>query len=70
LPTPECTPSPGRDLGTSFKGDRLQRDLTLPDPSDIVCANCQRRVSELEAIAEKWGYWSDGIGELHPICPD
>jgi hypothetical protein len=41
---------------------KRERDLTLPDPSDIVCANCQRRVTELEAIAEKWGYWSDGIG--------
>ena len=22
------------------------------------------------AIAELWKYWSDGVGELHPFCPD
>ena len=25
---------------------------------------------EFTAIAEKWGYWSDGAGELVPFCPE
>jgi hypothetical protein len=37
---------------------------------DIRCAECGREVDEFTAIAEKWGYWSDGIGELVPFCPE
>ncbi len=28
-----------------------------------------REVDELTAITERWGYWSDGCGELLPFCP-
>jgi hypothetical protein len=42
------------------------RDLCDPQ----ISAERHRRVTELEAIAEKRGYWSNGIGELHPICPE
>jgi hypothetical protein len=33
-------------------------------------AECDREVDEFTAIAEKWGYWSDGIGDLPPLCPE
>jgi hypothetical protein len=36
----------------------------------IACAECKREVDEFTAIAEKRGYWSDGIGELVPFCPE
>jgi hypothetical protein len=36
----------------------------------IRCTECRREVDELTAIAEHWGYWSDGCGELLPFCPD
>jgi hypothetical protein len=29
-----------------------------------------REVDEFTAIAEKWRYWSDGVGELVPFCPE
>jgi hypothetical protein len=41
-----------------------------PDESAIRCAECSREVDEFTAIAEKWGYWSDGVGELVPFCPE
>ncbi len=31
---------------------------------------CGREVDEFTAIAEWWGYWSDGCGELLPFCPE
>ena len=38
------------------------------------CAALRRNspwdVDEFTAIAEKWGYWSDGVGELVPFCPE
>jgi hypothetical protein len=39
------------------------------DESSIYCAECQRTVDELTAIAERWRYWSDGCGELLAYCP-
>ena len=36
----------------------------------VRCAECDREVDEFSAIAEKWGYWSDGFGELVPFCPE
>jgi hypothetical protein len=41
----------------------------LPDPAAVECAECARAVSEVEAIAEGWRYWSDGR-DLRPFCPD
>jgi hypothetical protein len=37
---------------------------------EIRCAEYGRKVDAFTAIAEKWGYWSDGVGELVPFCPD
>ena len=34
----------------------------------IRCEECGRVVDEFTAIAERWGYWSDGFGELLPFC--
>jgi hypothetical protein len=36
----------------------------------VRCAECAREVDEFTAIAEKWGYWSDGMGELVPFSPE
>ena len=41
-------------------------DATAPF---VRCAECGRAV-EFEAITERWTYWSDGVGELHPYCPE
>jgi hypothetical protein len=27
-------------------------------------------VDEFTAMAERWGLWSDGCGELLPFCPE
>jgi len=47
---------------------RLRRMSELTDK--LRCAECGREVDEFTAIAEKWRYWSDGVGELVPICPE
>jgi hypothetical protein len=40
-------------------------------PTDLVrCSECGREVSEEEAQAARWGYWSDGVGELYPYCAE
>jgi len=36
----------------------------------IRCAERGRSVDEFTAIAERWGRWSDGCGELIPMCPE
>ncbi len=36
----------------------------------IRCEECRRTVDEFTAIAERWGYWSDGCGELLSFCPE
>lgn len=36
------------------------------EPSLVTCAECGRVVDEVELIAEKWTYWSDGTGDLLP----
>ncbi|MBA3434040.1 MAG: hypothetical protein H0U08_08115 [Actinobacteria bacterium] len=36
----------------------------------IRCEKCGREVDELTAITERWGYWSDGCGELLPFCSE
>ena len=36
----------------------------------IRCTECHREVDEFTAIKERWGYWSDGCGELLPFCPE
>jgi hypothetical protein len=37
---------------------------------DIRYADCGRKVDAFTAIAEKWGYWSSGVRELMPFCPE
>jgi hypothetical protein len=40
------------------------------DDGSIRCTECGRAVDEFTAIAEHWGFWSDGCGELLPYCPE
>ena len=51
--------------GPSFRTAVALWHLVL-DQAAIRCAECDREVDEFTAIAEKWGYWSDGVGELVP----
>ena len=37
---------------------------------NISCAECGREVDGFSAIAEKWGYWSGGVGVVVPSCPE
>ena len=53
-------------------GRRKRQSPDGPQPADptlVKCAECDRSVNEFKAIAERWTYWSDGVGELHPYCP-
>jgi hypothetical protein len=36
---------------------------------DVVCSECGRHPHAGEDI-NAWRYRSDGVGELHPFCPD
>lgn len=40
----------------------------LPEPASVRCTDCGSRVDESEAQAQRWGYWSAGLGELYPFC--
>jgi hypothetical protein len=41
----------------------------ITDGGDIRCTECGREVDEFMTIAEGWGYWSDGCGDLLAYCP-
>ena len=48
-----------------------ETDEATPDlPDSPQCAECSREVTVAGAISERWTYWSDGVGELHPYCPE
>jgi hypothetical protein len=40
------------------------------DETAIRCEKCRLEVDEFTAIKERWGFWSDGCGELLPFCPE
>ena len=44
------------------------RGLVLSGSSLTSCSECGRQVDEATEIAERWGYWSDGCGDLLPYC--
>ena len=47
------------------------RDLRpLDAETAATCAECGSEVNEDEAQAQQWGYWSDGVGDLYPYCPE
>jgi hypothetical protein len=37
--------------------------------TDLVCTECARSPADGED-PETWRYRSDGVGELHPFCPE
>jgi hypothetical protein len=49
---------------------RIQRTADRITADLIRCEECGRAVDEFTAIAERWGFWSDGCGELLPFCPE
>jgi hypothetical protein len=47
---------------------RLRGDPIAPRPETVRCAECGCELAEDEAQAVRWGYWSDGVGDLYPFC--
>lgn len=45
-------------------------DPTADTQTSIRGMECEREVSEEEAQATRWGFWSDGLGDLMPFCPE
>lgn len=47
-------------------------ELRLPPealaPATVTCSGCSQTIYEDEAQAARWGYWSDGVGDLYPYC--
>jgi hypothetical protein len=47
-------------------------ELRLPPealaPATVTCSGCGQTIYEDEAQAARWGYWSDGVGDLYPYC--
>src|SRR6478736_3554298 len=37
-------------------------------PATVTCSGCGETIYEDEAQASRWGYWSDGAGDLYPFC--
>ncbi len=42
----------------------------MAEPESLICANCATTLLERDAEAAGWRFYSDGIGELLPFCPD
>jgi hypothetical protein len=58
-------------VGLSGSGAVSQARLTaVIDATVVRCAECAREVDEFTAIKERWTYWSHGVGELEPYCPE
>jgi hypothetical protein len=36
----------------------------------VRCANCGCVLAEDEAQAVRWGFWSDGVGDMYPFCEE
>ena len=36
----------------------------------LTCSNCSDTILERDAEAAGWRFYSDGVGELLPFCPD
>jgi len=47
-------------------------ELRLPPealaPATVTCSGCSQTIYEDEAQAARWGYSSDGVGDLYPFC--
>ncbi len=54
---------------TNPRGNRFLAQW-IWEATGFAAKKCGREVNELNAITERWGYWSDGCGELLPFCPE
>lgn len=48
----------------------MHDDKERTDRRRLRCTECGRVVVERDAERDGWRYWSDGVGELLPFCPD
>jgi hypothetical protein len=39
------------------------------DRGVVRCTECGREADERWTVAERWTWWSDGVGGLLPFCP-
>jgi hypothetical protein len=42
----------------------------MAEPESLICANCASTILQREAEEAGWQFYSDGVGELMPFCPD
>jgi hypothetical protein len=49
---------------------RLGGDSVALRPETVQCAECGCTLDEDEAQAVRWGYWSNGVGDLYPYCEE
>lgn len=45
-------------------------DESLTDSDRIVCSECGKVVEMDEAEQARWRYYSTGVGDLLPFCPE
>jgi hypothetical protein len=46
------------------------RDGGLSEAVVVCCENCGQQADERFTVVEHWSWWSDGLGELLPFCPE
>ena len=47
-----------------------RRGAEIGDPTLIRCSECGREAIEFEAMAERWTFWSVGVGEIGAYCSE
>jgi hypothetical protein len=49
-----------------------EMELRLPPdaraPATVACSGCGETIYEDKEQTARWGYWSDGVGDLYPHC--
>ena len=70
-PRPDCAVEP-RPRSRPRKAERglSNGGGDLSPSSRYFAGRVRRRATSFTAIAERWGFWSDGCGELLPFCPE
>jgi hypothetical protein len=61
--------SGGFKLRVDVETLRREADQRLLGIASVPCAECGEAIGEDEAQAQRWGYWSEGRGEVYPFCP-